>query len=548
MAGKNEVTLTFAGDADKLEKELKKVTRGTGDLESAFDRVNAAAKRSESSLSGLGGSTDRLNKLVGQGGRSFGDYGKGLGGVGDRFDEVDTRAMGVADGFAGLTDAMKWNQLTAQEQAMVFSDMGSAMYNAVIPSLQSGAKAVQNFVKNAGGMKSLLIGGGVVAGIGALAAGLKQLDENRATKNVEELTEQLEESGAVSDDYAKKLVVVAEETGNFDKMLQQVAEVGGYQAAERLVEQAGLLGANEESMAAMRGELSELRGEYEASGASIDEFNQALADQQAAQQALVDPLFNVLSATSDLAGAKASEAEAQATLNEALAGSDPVAIAEAQRGLEEAHLGVAEAAYGSTAAEETLMGALATGQTTVAEMRAQVDELERSGRLSGEAAGYLRDQINSVESKGVTITADIWNATRGIGTVQQRLDSLKDKQVQIDIAYRSYGVAEANRARAMSSLYAGGGVVYAAGGHPGMARGTDTVPAWLTPGEMVLNKGQQQNLFDAIDSGAIGGRAPVQQNVTNVTLNVAGSIRSDRDLVKVIRDELARGGMRGALA
>lgn len=548
MAGKNEVTLTFAGDADKLEKEIKRVSASTDDLESAFGRVGAAAKRSESSLGSVGQRSEKLNKIVGEGGRKFGDYGDGLGGVGDRFDEVDTRAMGVADGFAGLTDAMKWNQLTAQEQAMVFSDMGSAMYNAVIPSLQSGVKAVQNFVKNAGGMKSVLIGGGVVAGIGALAAGLKQLDENRAAKNVAELTEQLEESGAVSDDYAKKLVVIAEETGNFDKMLQQVAEVGGYQAAERLVEQAELLGANEESIAAMRGELSDLRGEYEESGAAIDGFNDALADQQAAQQALVDPLFGVLSATNDLAEAKASEAEAQATLNEALNGSDPAAIAEAQRGLEDAHLGVAEAAYGSTAAEETLMGALATGQTDVAEMRAQVDELERSGRLSGESAAYLRDQINSVESKGVTITADIWNATRDIGTVQQRLDSLKDKQVQIDIAYRSYGAAEANRARAMSSLYADGGVVYAAGGHPGMGRGTDTVPAWLTPGEMVLNEGQQANLFDAIDSGALGGGAPVQQNVTNVAVNVAGSIRSDRDLVKVIRDELARGGMRGALA
>lgn len=47
--------------------------------------------------------------------------------------------------------------------------------------------------------------------------------------------------------------------------------------------------------------------------------------------------------------------------------------------------------------------------------------------------------------------------------------------------------------------FANGGVVYAAGGFA--PRGTDTVPAMLTPGEMVLNRRQQTNLFDLANGG-----------------------------------------------
>lgn len=47
--------------------------------------------------------------------------------------------------------------------------------------------------------------------------------------------------------------------------------------------------------------------------------------------------------------------------------------------------------------------------------------------------------------------------------------------------------------------FANGGVVYAANGFK--PRGTDTVPAMLTPGEMVLNRGQQSQLFDLANSG-----------------------------------------------
>jgi hypothetical protein len=47
-----------------------------------------------------------------------------------------------------------------------------------------------------------------------------------------------------------------------------------------------------------------------------------------------------------------------------------------------------------------------------------------------------------------------------------------------------------------------GGIVYAANGF--VPRGTDTVPAMLTPGEMVLNRSQQSSLFNLANSGGGG--------------------------------------------
>ncbi|MFZ3032263.1 MAG: hypothetical protein WA082_04460 [Candidatus Moraniibacteriota bacterium] len=48
-----------------------------------------------------------------------------------------------------------------------------------------------------------------------------------------------------------------------------------------------------------------------------------------------------------------------------------------------------------------------------------------------------------------------------------------------------------------------GGIIYAAGGFM-QPRGTDTVPAMLTPGEMVLNAGQQARLFSQLNGASKG--------------------------------------------
>lgn len=55
-------------------------------------------------------------------------------------------------------------------------------------------------------------------------------------------------------------------------------------------------------------------------------------------------------------------------------------------------------------------------------------------------------------------------------------------------------VAIISTIKSSTEYHAGGGMV-------GMARGTDTVPAMLTPGELVLNRAQQQNLANQLNGG-----------------------------------------------
>jgi len=85
------------------------------------------------------------------------------------------------------------------------------------------------------------------------------------------------------------------------------------------------------------------------------------------------------------------------------------------------------------------------------------------------------------------------------------------------------------------SKHASGGVIYAAQGF--FSKGKDTVPAMLTPGEMVLNQSQQANLFDMISgkTSMAGAGGPV------VNINVGTMVASrgeQRNFARKIKELL----------
>lgn len=113
MAGKNQVTLTFVGDSDKLEKTLDNV----------------------------GGSTEKMSRKVEESGSSFDR-------AGESADTFDTRMMGMSNLMGGTTDTaqgfsrvMSGDLVGGLYQAgLGLSDLGSGFYNFLIPGLKSAVE------------------------------------------------------------------------------------------------------------------------------------------------------------------------------------------------------------------------------------------------------------------------------------------------------------------------------------------------------------------------------------------------------------------------
>jgi hypothetical protein len=471
MAGKNQVTLTFAGDSDKLEKSMASVGSSSRQLEGDLDRV--------------GSSVTRVDKVTGQGGRQFGDYGTGLGGMGDRADEADTRMMGLSDGIQGVTDLMGGNgKLAPHEMAMAFSDLGSAAYNTVIPSMQSVVKATKGM--------NLAMAASVV-GLVALAAGAAYLafTQESAVHNSDELTASLKSQDAGVQESGRQWIKYLDATGslqeNFDKVLEQTPQM-----ADEWIELARSSGVAREDIVEMEAKLGEVAETSDYAADSIRGISDALMAQ-------VDPVFAVLDAQNQMRDSNIAVTEAQTGVNEAMAEfgvGSPEAVA-AEQALTDAHLAAAQAAFGQDSALFNL----------AAEMKAQgfaVDDV--IAHLQGMVGqnGVTQGSVDAVAAAMRGIPGQI-SATVDVDVNRAELDRL--------LSVGTFGLFQP-RVRMHS-----GGIV------PG-APGSETL-ALLQAGERVT---------PANRSG--GGGGPV------VNLYVQGSIRSDRDLVKIIRDELGRGGLR----
>lgn len=119
---KPQVTLTFAGDSEKLEK--------------AFQSVGASAKEMSTDVGRASGDIAR-------------DTGAGFDRAGEAADTVDTRMMGLRDGMTGVQDtglgvaALMKGDLFGGSMLLAtgLGDLGSSLFNFVIPSLKQMTKA-----------------------------------------------------------------------------------------------------------------------------------------------------------------------------------------------------------------------------------------------------------------------------------------------------------------------------------------------------------------------------------------------------------------------
>lgn len=120
MAGKNQVTLTFAGDSTKLESAFKSVGDAADSMKS---QVGSASKKVEESASA---------------------YDK----AGEAADNVDTKAMGFRDTLTGVQDTMGGVSMIAKGDLFNgfftlgagIGDLGSGFYNLLIPAMKGFSK------------------------------------------------------------------------------------------------------------------------------------------------------------------------------------------------------------------------------------------------------------------------------------------------------------------------------------------------------------------------------------------------------------------------
>jgi hypothetical protein len=122
--------------------------------------------------------------------------------------------------------------------------------------------------------------------------------------------------------------------------------------------------------------------------------------------------------------------------------------------------------------------------------------------LAKNAMKGLVDSVKSVFGDALAKAQEIW------GKAKDLYERAKEKFNEGQKKYKSAdgGVVPA--------YFNTGGMVYAASGY--FSKGQDTVPAMLSPGEMVLNKSQQGNLFNMLNGRAQaqgGGGATVNINV-----------------------------------
>jgi hypothetical protein len=146
----------------------------------------------------------------------------------------------------------------------------------------------------------------------------------------------------------------------------------------------------------------------------------------------------------------------------------------------------------------------------------KIENLEDSGITFAQTMSEgFKSVVDEVKKLAEAITRSLGGAISGLPT---------QKKISIDFETGPVTIPGGNRER---DFAARGGLVtetgiqrFASGGRvlPFLRRGTDTVPAMLTPGEIVLNEAQQQAVGQAMGGGGV--------DLSGLRLDLAG-LRSD---------------------
>lgn len=328
MAGKNQVTLTFAGDEDQLLKSMQKVGSGAdqmaADVDQAADRVDAAGRSSAEAFDRAAEATDDFEGRA-QGFRST------LEGTGDTMEGVSQIARGNL--YEGLILA-----------GGGVADLSEGFTKTLIPAAKAGVTAITNFVSTTRGM--LISLGAVGLAIGA-AIVIYEAFNNKADATVavnQELANTLDSvSGAVTENTRTWVANELETKGALqaartlgvsyrdlidaalgnadahDRIFDAVARANEGVAAgsDRNTELNDSLQTMLEGMEGVRGELLDAQGAWERTTEAIEGNTAGIVHQLDTLQELADTLKAQSDPIFAFVAAQQRAREAQRGVNEA---------------------------------------------------------------------------------------------------------------------------------------------------------------------------------------------------------------------------------------
>lgn len=200
------------------------------------------------------------------------------------------------------------------------------------------------------------------------------------------------------------------------------------------------------------------------------------------------------------------------------------------------------------------------GRTGPDAFRAAIADLEGSLREFGRSMGLrgqdLDDFVASITQVptlvGTDVEVDTRTAHSRLETLNAQLDALDGRTVNTHLNniinyYRGVG-SQSDPVRPRGGPRAHGGVVGSAqsgGVRNGLTLVGEEGPELvdLAPGSQVFSTPDTARIAGQGGAGMLGGMGAGPGMGMNVTVNVSGSVLSERDLVGVIKDELARGGL-----
>lgn len=135
----------------------------------------------------------------------------------------------------------------------------------------------------------------------------------------------------------------------------------------------------------------------------------------------------------------------------------------------------------------------------------QITAVKTGIDLAADAATGRAGEMQSFAGSLDSVTSSAFSAFSAVSNLAGAINRLQDKEITIRV--NVLGHLGSFSKGGMAGFYASGGNVLE--GFPGMASGTDTIPAWLTPGEYVIRRSAVgmfgSRLMDRINKMDIGG-------------------------------------------